>query len=66
MSKEKKEANKGNSSETNREAAQEDIRALAYQLFCECGCAHGHDVEHWLEAERQVLERHQTSRKTDD
>ena len=59
MSKEKKAANKGNSSETNREAAQEGIRALAYQLFCECGCAHGHDVEHWLEAERRVLSQHQ-------
>ncbi|UVT18230.1 MAG: DUF2934 domain-containing protein (plasmid) [Nitrospira sp.] len=59
MSKKKKEANKGNSSETNREAAQEDIRALAYQLFCEHGCEHGHDVEHWLEAERRILTRDQ-------
>lgn len=59
MSKEKKEATKGNLSGTNRKAAQEDIQALAYQLYCECGCAHGHDVEHWLEAERRVLERHQ-------
>ncbi len=59
MSKEKKDAKRGNSSWTDRKAAQEDIQALAYQLFCECGCAHGHDVEHWLEAERQMLERHQ-------
>lgn len=59
MGKEKKEANKGNSSEANREATQEEIRALAYQLFCECECAHGLDVEHWLEAERRVLSRHQ-------
>jgi len=59
MSKEKKEANKGNSSDTNREATQEEIRALAYQLFCECGCAHGRDIEHWLEAERQVFEKRQ-------
>ncbi|MBX3305389.1 MAG: DUF2934 domain-containing protein [Nitrospira sp.] len=58
MSKEKKEAKKGNSSGTDREAAQEEVRTLAYQLFCECGCAHGHDVEHWLEAERQVLEKY--------
>lgn len=36
-------------------AAQEEIRALAYQLFCECECEHGHDWEHWLEAERRVL-----------
>lgn len=59
MSKEKKDAKRGNSSGTDREIAQEDIRALAYQLFCEHGCEHGHDVEHWLEAERRVLSRHQ-------
>ena len=57
MSKEKKEVKKGNSSETGRETAPEEIRTLAYQLFCECGCAHGHDIEHWLEAERRVLEK---------
>lgn len=39
------------------EAAQEEIHRLAYQLFCECGCEHGHDLEHWLEAERKVLGR---------
>ena len=59
MSKEKKEATKGTSSGTGREATQEEIRALAYQLFCEQGCEHGHDVEHWVEAERRVLSRHQ-------
>jgi hypothetical protein len=36
------------------DAAQEEIRALAYRLFCECGCEHGHDLEHWQEAERRV------------
>lgn len=59
MSKEKQEVKKENPSGTDRKAAQEDIQTLAHQLFCECGCAHGHDVEHWLEAERRVLERHQ-------
>lgn len=39
----------------DQDAAQEEIRALAYQLFCECGCEYGHDLEHWLEAERRVL-----------
>lgn len=33
------------------ESRQETIRALACHLFCECGCAHGHDLEHWLKAE---------------
>ena len=41
----------------DREAVQEEIRTLAYQLFCECGCEHGHDLEHWLEAERRLLGR---------
>ena len=43
--------------QTNNETIQEEIRQLAYGLFCECGCAYGHDVEHWVEAERRVLER---------
>jgi hypothetical protein len=30
------------------------IRERAYGLFKSCGCQHGHDLEHWLEAERQV------------
>lgn len=30
------------------------IRERAYLLFEACGCQHGHDLEHWLEAERQV------------
>ena len=64
MGKEKKsrEAKEGNKPGTNREAAQEEIRALAYLLFCECGCEHGHDVEHWLEAERRVLGRSKSGR----
>ena len=39
----------------DQEAGQEEIRTLAYQLFCECGCEQGHDLVHWLEAERRVL-----------
>lgn len=38
----------------DQDAAQEKVRALAYQLFCECGCEQGHDLVHWLEAERKV------------
>jgi len=44
-------------STVNDEAIQEEIRQLAYGLFCECGCEQGHDLEHWVEAERRVLER---------
>lgn len=43
------------SSTVDQEAIQQQIRQLAYELFCKCGCARGHDVEHWLEAERRVL-----------
>lgn len=41
----------------DQESVQDEIRNVAYQLFCECGCEHGYDLEHWLEAERRVLER---------
>jgi hypothetical protein len=30
------------------------IQQRAYVLFQACGCEHGHDLEHWLEAERQI------------
>lgn len=34
---------------------EEKIRARAYQLYCESGYQEGHEIEHWLEAERQIL-----------
>jgi len=43
--------------QVDQEKDQEDIRTLAYQLFRECGCDGGHDLQHWLEGERRVLER---------
>lgn len=39
------------------DSTADDIRALAYQLYCESGYQDGRDLEHWLEAERQVLSR---------
>jgi hypothetical protein len=30
------------------------IQQRAYGLFEASGCEHGHDLEHWLEAERQI------------
>lgn len=41
------------------EQVREEIQTLAYELYCQCGHEHGHDLEHWIEAERRVLERHQ-------
>jgi len=33
----------------------EDIELRAYQLYLGRGAAHGHDVDDWLQAERQIL-----------
>jgi len=35
---------------------REAIALRAYQLFMDCGCPWGRDVEFWLEAERQLKE----------
>ncbi len=43
---------------------REEIQQLAYTFYCQCGYEHGHDLEHWVEAERRVLERYQGKRKT--
>lgn len=32
------------------------IRERAYLLYVESGYQHGHDIEHWLEAERQLAD----------
>lgn len=37
---------------------QEEIQKLAYGLYCQCGYEHGHDLEHWAEAEERVLEQY--------
>ena len=39
------------------DAAREEIARVAYGLFEQRGCAHGHDQEDWLEAERLVRQR---------
>lgn len=41
--------------EMNRD---EEIRQLAYKIWLEEGCSHGHDVQHWLKAETKWLEEH--------
>jgi hypothetical protein len=33
-----------------------DIARRAYDLYCARGCEHGHDVEDWLQAERELNE----------
>ena len=39
----------------SQELTEEIIRKRAYELFELQGCQHGHDVEHWLQAETEVL-----------
>jgi len=44
-------------SSTTRESTEDEIRPLAYQLYCEGGYQDGHDLENWLKAEQQVMVR---------
>ena len=39
----------------NRSPVTVDIELRAYQLYLGRGACHGHDVDDWLQAERQVL-----------
>ena len=34
-----------------------DIANRAYELFLASGAAHGRDIEHWLNAERELRQR---------
>ena len=40
-----------------RESTEDEIRSLAYQLYCEGGYQDGRDREYWLEAEQRVMVR---------
>jgi hypothetical protein len=39
------------------ESMEDEIRSLAYQLYCEGGYQDGRDSEYWLEAEQRVMVR---------
>ncbi len=32
----------------------DDVARRAFELFCEQGCRHGHDLEHWFQAEGEL------------
>jgi hypothetical protein len=49
-------AGKGAFAANLRNAVTEDIEFRAYQLYLGRGASHGHDLDDWLQAERQVLE----------
>ena len=40
-----------------------DIATRAYELYCSRGCQGGHDVEDWLQAERELREKTTTQRR---
>ncbi len=35
---------------------QEEIAMLAYDLFQRGGARHGHDLDHWFTAERELVD----------
>jgi Protein of unknown function (DUF2934) len=37
---------------------REEIQLRAYQIYLERDGAHGHDVDDWLEAERELYEKY--------
>jgi hypothetical protein len=43
-------------SKVRRSPLTEDIEVRAYHLYLGRGASHGHDLDDWLQAERQVLE----------
>jgi hypothetical protein len=45
---------KNSSYATAASPTEEEIRFRAYQIFLRRGCAHGHDHEDWLQAEREL------------
>lgn len=51
-------------SKVRRSPLTEDIEVRAYQLYLNRGAVHGHDVDDWLQAERQVLDGLKKDRAT--
>ncbi len=43
---------------TETHPTREEIELRAYQIYFERGGAHGHDVDDWLEAERELYEKY--------
>jgi hypothetical protein len=42
---------------------REEIELRAYLIYLERGGAHGHDVEEWLQAEHELLEKYTKPRR---
>lgn len=52
-------ADRSSNARLNRAAQvkDSDVARRAYDLYLGRGCAHGHDVEDWLQAERELEAR---------
>jgi hypothetical protein len=42
----------------------DEIAKVAHELYEKSGRVPGHDLEHWLEAEKIVMARHKIAKKT--
>jgi|CXWL01.1.fsa_nt_gi hypothetical protein len=42
------------------ESMEDEIRSLAYRLYCEGGYQNGRDLEYWLKAEQQTMVQRKT------
>ena len=49
----------------DNDTLKQEIARRAYVRFCDRGCAHGEDIDDWLEAEREVLESRKNETATD-
>jgi hypothetical protein len=44
-----------------RNVLETDIARRAFELYCDRGCEDGHDVEDWLNAERELRDESSSS-----
>jgi hypothetical protein len=43
---------------TTTDPTEAEIQKVAYRLYLESGCEHGHDLEHWFAARELLLHHH--------
>ncbi|MFY9530829.1 MAG: DUF2934 domain-containing protein [Candidatus Acidiferrales bacterium] len=43
---------------------REEIEVRAHEFYVERGGAHGHDMDDWLQAERELFEKYQETGRT--
>jgi hypothetical protein len=50
--------------EESHELINRHIAERAFLLYLECGCQHGRDLEHWLEAEHEIRTNNHQPKET--